>query len=692
MFSHFNMTAGGGSAWLRLGVGVLVLGGLLAGGAGAESPLTTAREVRSLTPEEAAQKRPVVLRGTVVFIEGPNGAVVIQDDTAGTFFYGRNERTLRIGDAVEVRGTTTPGTYLPGVELGQYERRGSAELPPALPATYADFATGRYFFQRVVVEGLVQAVRATPDEGRSILLLGMGEEVLEVRICAPPEDRPLVDSRVRLECLASGGINQRRQMVQPIAWMHDWSGLQVLEPALAVEAVPLLTGSRLLSFGAAERGGHRVRVAGVVIAAFPDGEVFLRDETTALRLQLQRPVALPEGTRVEVIGFPVMERFSASVVHASVLRQEAGEVVPPVEASLTELLDGRHDHDLVRVSGEVSGTFQTEAGLVLMLQEGGRSIRALVPPLAQELAPGTRVRVAGICRVESNTASGVTSTPRTVSLRSRTAGEVEVLRAPSWWTVPRLLRVAGGLLLAVLLAVLWITLLRRQVRGQTRRLRQQIEHEAALEERQRLAREFHDTLEQGLTGLALRLDTAQARNTDEKSGRLLQASRRLVAQIHEETRSLVSSLRQPCRERLDLGAELRQMVEEHAAAGGVPALELQAEPGLPALPSHLVHHLKMIAREAVTNALKHARARHIRLGLGVREGVLRLTIADDGEGFDSAAPRGRNAVGFGRTGIEERCEKLGAEVGWTSAPGRGTVVAVTLPLPGQPAVSPALPT
>ena len=645
---------------------------------GAEAPLTSALAVRSLPPEEAAQKRPVELQGTVIFVEGPNGAIVLQDETAGTYFRGRNETTLHPGDEVMVKGVTTPGTYLPGIEQATYEKLGRRELPGAVAATYADFAAGRYFFQRVTVEGIVQAVTATADESRSILSLAMGQDLLEVRICAPPpEGHRLVDSRVRITGVASGGINQRRQLVQPIAWVHDWMGLQVLEAAPAAHEVPTISGSKLLAFDALGQGGHRGRVAGTVTAAFPNGEVFLRDEATALRLQLQPPILLNAGTRIEAIGFPKMQRFSAVLANASLVWQEPGSEPSPAEVKLGDLLNGAHDNDLVVVTAALSGYFREEGGDVLVLHENGQTIRAQVPPLSKELPPGTRLQVTGICQVEANTASGVESRPRVVSLRSRTAQDVTVLNAPSWWTTRRLALAVSVLLLVVVLASLWIAALRRQVRRQTQALRRQIEHEAALEERQRIAREFHDTLEQGLTGLALRLEGVQARGIDEKNGQLLRASRRLISQIQAETRSLVSELREPVPELGDLAAALHAIVEEHP---GEPALALQTDAAVPPLPSRTVHHLRMIAREAVTNALKHARAQQIRLALEMTDGGLRMTIADDGCGFDPAAPRSRQAGHFGCIGIEERCEKLGATAHWRSAPGQGTTVEIRLPV------------
>ncbi len=684
MSTNLRTPVTGASAfrWLLL----LASGLLCAAAPGAEIPLTTALAVRSLPPEEAAKKLPVELRGTVVFVEGPRGSALVQDETAGTFVRDLGGGTLRMGDEVAVKGVTTPGMYLPGIEQATYETLGHQAVPPGTPATYADLLSGRYHYQRVAVEGIVHAVTVTGDEARTILSLAMEQDLLEVRVYAPPkEGGSLVDSRVRIEGLAAGSINNRRQLVQPNVWLQDWSGLKVLEAAPPESEVPTISGSKLLAFQVVGQGGHRVRVAGTVIAALPDGAVFIRDGTTALGLQFLPPVSLSTGTRIEAVGFPKMQRFSAALASASLVQQEPGPEPWATEASVADLLSGTCDNDLVAVMATLSGCFRTEDGYVLVLQDRGGTIRAQVPPLAHEPPTGARVRVIGICQVESSTISGVKSLPRMVSLRGRSPGDVTVLSSPSWWTVPRITLAAGVLLLAVVLAALWIMALRRQVRRQTTALRRRIELEAAHEERLRIAREFHDTLEQGLAGLSLRLEAVHARGIDEKSGQLLRASRGLVSQIQAETRSLVSELREPSQESADLVAALREIVAEHPAGCG-PALELEAGTSLPPLPSRTVHHLRMITREAVTNALKHARARRIRVTVDVKDGRLRMIIADDGQGFNPEVPRGGRAGHFGCIGIEERCEKLGAGARWQSAPDQGTTVEIELSLE-QPAAA-----
>jgi signal transduction histidine kinase len=91
----------------------------------------------------------------------------------------------------------------------------------------------------------------------------------------------------------------------------------------------------------------------------------------------------------------------------------------------------------------------------------------------------------------------------------------------------------------------------------------------------------------------------------------------------------------------------------------------------------------MMAQEAVTNALKHAQASEITIGLRVEDARLRLSIQDNGRGLNAAATQGTPGH-FGCMGMRERCLRIHAEVAWQSQPGQGTTVTVTLPLNLKP--------
>jgi signal transduction histidine kinase len=180
----------------------------------------------------------------------------------------------------------------------------------------------------------------------------------------------------------------------------------------------------------------------------------------------------------------------------------------------------------------------------------------------------------------------------------------------------------------------------------------------------------------------LRLDAAVAKGGDEKLRGFLEGSRSLVSRIQSETRNLVSDLRQDPGEAADLVGALGELLDQGNAGTGPALSMISPADGLPVLPSRTVHHLRMIAQESVTNAIKHANAATIVLSLAMDERGLHMSIQDDGRGFDAGAETSgqrRHSGHFGCMGMRERCRKIGAEIAWRSVPGEGTTVTVTLP-------------
>jgi signal transduction histidine kinase len=194
-----------------------------------------------------------------------------------------------------------------------------------------------------------------------------------------------------------------------------------------------------------------------------------------------------------------------------------------------------------------------------------------------------------------------------------------------------------------------------------------------VEERNRLARELHDSLVQKLFGVVL---AAQSAGTllERDSG----AARQQVEHLQElareavvELRSLVFQLRPAEIETEGLGAALQKHVEllRRAHRAGIE-LELK---GTPRLRPGVDEEVFRIAQESLQNAMRHARAGHIELRLEEGAGGLRLTVTDDGVGFEpeEAGLRSRR---LGLTSMEERARALGARLRIESAPGRGTTI------------------
>jgi signal transduction histidine kinase len=671
--------------------------------------LTTALAIRTLPYERSLEKLPVELTATVGFVES-GGTVFVQDDTAGTHLHFKPARNdLRVGDRVRVKGVTMAGLYLPGVEVTEITVLSHESPPAAVPAIYDDLATGRFHYQRVLVEGLGRTL--TPlDENRSLLRLAMGSRVIEVRVDAPLEAAPqLIDARLRITALAAGGINDRRQLVFPYLRVTDWSDVAISQTAPEVEKLPVTSAANLLHFGAADEPHHRVRIRGTVLAAFEDGRVFLRDATPpppprdakvdepqlspSIAIQLSTTPTLQTGHFAEIVGFPIMQGFSASLADAVVLNSEPRSEPEASPVTLSRFQNGSHDADLVQLTtpAVLNDFFRTPDGYELRLTSGGTSIRAfLLEKTAPRLELGSACQLTGICLVESATTDkGFRSEPDRASLLLRSLDDVQVLSTAPFWTARRLvfaIALLGGL---VLLTLILLTLQRRQIT----RLESKITHQAALDERQRIAREFHDTLEQELTGLSLRLDAASTRPLEEKARTLLETSRSLVSRIQSEARNLVSDLRDDTAHATTL-PEALQLLATRAPEGIAITLDLSP---IPAIPPPVTHHLRMIAQEAITNALKHAHPTHITLQLSATPASstlhhsttpslhpsashLTLRITDDGRGFDPTAQTHGQPGHFGCIGIRERARKVGAEVKWESEPGKGTTVCVELPL------------
>jgi two-component system NarL family sensor kinase len=202
----------------------------------------------------------------------------------------------------------------------------------------------------------------------------------------------------------------------------------------------------------------------------------------------------------------------------------------------------------------------------------------------------------------------------------------------------------------------------------------------AMEERSRLAREIHDTLAQGLTGIALQVETADA--LLESGAESQDVRKRLrhalgLTRTHlEEARRSVLDLRAAPLEGRSLAEALSSLAESHRGEGGLE-IEFSVIGGDHPLPVRIEAGLYRMAQEALSNVLQHARAAHARLQLKVLPDQAALSVEDDGQGFDPAdISPGR----FGLVGLNERARLLGGRLRLESSPGEGTYLEVTVPL------------
>ena len=218
---------------------------------------------------------------------------------------------------------------------------------------------------------------------------------------------------------------------------------------------------------------------------------------------------------------------------------------------------------------------------------------------------------------------------------------------------------------------------------QLARLEEQGRRSAVLDERNRMARDIHDTLAQGFTGVVIQLEAAKdanARHRPLEANAHIQRASELARHSLAEARRSVHALRPLALEQGSLGAAIEGLLHRMTAGTGIDAsLEVRGAPW--DLPPDWEDNLLHIGQEALANALKHAKPKRLGVTLQFDDRAISLTISDDGSGFQAA----RSAAGFGLSGMRERVERLGGRLVLRSAPGDGTAVVVALEQAGQPA-------
>jgi signal transduction histidine kinase len=204
------------------------------------------------------------------------------------------------------------------------------------------------------------------------------------------------------------------------------------------------------------------------------------------------------------------------------------------------------------------------------------------------------------------------------------------------------------------------------------------------DERQRMAREIHDTIAQGLTGIVTQLEAAQQTGNDAERERRIDNAKRLARDSLAEARRSVQALRPQALEDSRLPEALADEVARWSATSGV-AGEMETTGQARLLHPEVEVTLLRVAQEALANVAKHAGAARAGVTLSYMEDVVSLDVRDDGAGFAVAECNGRlagekpAADGFGLISMRQRVSRLAGQLEIESEPGAGTAVSASLP-------------
>ncbi len=651
----------------------------------------TVRELQSSAVTGKSGGPEVEIEGAVTWADASAGEYFyIQDATGGIRVNYSEGPGPTLGDHILVRGIPAAGSFSPLIDKASYSRLGQGRLPwPAL-ASSGGLLNGSYNEEWIRTDGWVRKAEFV-DGGALLVVLDSGGARISLRISNASTLKPesMIASKATVSGVAcpvrsrdaTGQLVEVQILVPRVEDFH--LGLRETVSPWEKPHTPL---NSVFRYHPGQTRGDRLRIRGKVLMTSGD-TAWIHDGDAGLAIR-GGTTGLKRGDFIEVVGFREIESF-LPVFSDVIVREDKGPPISPepkvVPAS--DLLKGAYHGDLVAVSGHLLDRIETPAGnytrhLVLALQSPrGVFTAELESPYSVVLPPGWQpgslLQIAGICLLQTDPSGD----PSGFKILVPDPSAITVLQPAPYFTPRRMLVLLCFVLTILLaLAVAAVFLARRNAR-----LKAEVrERHAVASERNRLARDLHDTLEQGLTGLQLQIKAMNIslEGSPDKLHSRLDIIRDLVKHCRWEIRRSIWDLRADGLETFELGDSLNRMAQSLSLGSDIRVKFRQNRNG-GNIPGLLADNLLRIGQEAMTNALKHARPKLIEIELFTAHNNARVQVSDDGIGFSPSSARGVSEGHFGVAGMKERAERMGATLTFEERTGGGTVVSVEVPLPSQ---------
>ena len=403
--------------------------------------------------------------------------------------------------------------------------------------------------------------------------------------------------------------------------------------------------------------------------------------------------------RVQVVGLVETDfyRINLSGARARRLGTSSTPDDPPITVTPEDILQDKNGNPriwteyfgrTIRLEGVVrslpapgpdGGRFNLECGRFLVPVDVSAHLEAVA-----NVPVGARVAVSGVCLLEAENWRPGAPFPRIrgMAVIVRKPPDIAVLALPPWWTPQRLLAALASLLAVIVGFGVWNRLLQRTVERRTRQLLKseiaKVASDLRVDERTRLAVELHDSVTQMLTGVSMQLDASVRARTDDPASAdtHLVAAQRTLKSCLTELRRCLWDLRNEALEEPDFQDAIRKTL--------VPSLDgatLQIRMDdfrRSRLSDATAHALLRIIRELAGNAVRHGKATKVKVAGAMENGTVRVSVRDNGSGFDPSACPGPDEGHFGLDGIRERIRQLGGTFEISSVPGQGAAAKITL--------------
>lgn len=669
-------------------VGILLFS-LLPGVVSAASEERPIREVQAVATAEGFQGAEVAVKGVVTWSDEKTGSYFfLQDGSGGIQLNYKQGPGPKVGDLLLAQGRLSVGTFSPLIDDAKFVRLGSGQLPRSTYASGGGLLNGSFNCEWIETDGWIRMAEIV-DSDTLVAVLDSGASRISFRVSNVRDIDPtsIIAAKARVRGVASPirsrGLSGQLVEVQVLVpRMEDmyFSQRETKSP-WGDSPTPLQTAFK---YHPGQTRGDRLLVRGKVVHV-GDGMAWLHDGNAGLAIRGKDVGSLRQGDQILAVGFRDLENF-LPVLSDVLVRTDSGPeiVLRPKELPAWKLQDGFHHADHVSVSGYLLDRIEAPAGegrrnLVLALQspQGMFTAELGSSSALPALEPGSLLRVSGICMVRTDAAGD----PLGFKMELPDAASITVLEPAPFFTVRRMLILLSlmlGVLLAAAVAGFYLARRNASLRAEVR------ERQAVASERGRLARDLHDTLEQGLTGIQLQIHGIglSLKEPPPQIRDRLSAMRQMVLQCHTEVRQSIWDLRAETLDHFDLGEALLRMAQSLFLGSGI-RLDFSQQRGPTKIPGLISDNLLRIGQEAMTNVLKHSRASMIEIKLIETAQTVSLNVNDDGSGFAESVVHNRADGHFGLVGMEERAQRIGGKLSIEDRPGGGTVVRIEVPFPPE---------
>lgn len=701
----------------------------------ANEPLRTIESIaaiRRLPAERASASLPVSVSGWVTYGFVPDATgFFIQGEGEGIYVRRSGGSPFPAGSRVRIEGVTASGGFAPVIVPDRVEMVESpgadriANWPDPVSLQYAELFGGNYDSQWVEIRGVLRSLTSrSPSHSNGVVQMRGGRVAVVIAEVRSQELDAIVGTTVDVRAVA---LSRHRDGQYLSTWLAtpSFDHLQVVKPSdSAVERSAPVAIKSLLTFDPDSNHESRAKVRGVVLhskAPVRFGEpteIRIRDDTGTLLVQVpqartEKSIQPRVGALIEAIGFPTSGTVGPRLSDASVTTISMAPPSPPIEVPGDRLDDLGFNGELIRTTGRlievVDGPQQTR----WLIGTSGIRFVATGPSVPDRrndprFQVGCHLQVTGVHHSTYEFPVLIASNRiGHLEIMMRSLDDLELIVPAPYWTLQR--QLIAAMTAAAMVIFLGIGLMyrgrrRAVMQRQERRIAENL-FSAVTTERARLARELHDGLAQGLTGVSMQIECARDALADDvhASDLHLRTAGQLVRQSLDEARRSIGDMRSSLLDGVSLAEAIERSGRQLTDGSGIDfmvTVEGTARPMAVFIESHLFR----IAQEAITNAVRHSGANELSVVVRYDDTETELTVLDNGRGVrtdeasggdsgddqvsgDQLGGRqaggrhlgGRHLGGRGLAGIQERVRQLGGQLDVQTQTGRQTRLQVRVP-------------